>query len=86
LTYLQSCTVLPDLVLLDLDMPIMDGWTFQQAQRSDPRLAQLPVVILSAENDLHRLSALRVDGYLRKPFAVTDLVRLVASILQRQRA
>ena len=38
----------PDLILLDLMMPIMDGWEFRAFQRADPNLAQVPVIAMSA--------------------------------------
>ena len=38
----------PDLILLDLMMPVMDGWAFRRAQRSEPALADVPVIVLSA--------------------------------------
>src|SRR4051794_38724785 len=44
----------PNLILLDLMMPIMDGWQFRRAQVQDPRLDSIPVVVLSADGDLKR--------------------------------
>ena len=44
---------LPDLILLDLRMPVMDGWEFRSAQKRDSRLAQVPVVVLSADGSSH---------------------------------
>jgi len=38
----------PALILLDMVMPVMDGWRFREAQRADPTLAHIPVVVLSA--------------------------------------
>src|SRR5438105_2276777 len=42
----------PALILLDLNMPVMNGWEFRRRQRADPRLAEIPVVVVSAINDL----------------------------------
>jgi CheY-like chemotaxis protein len=47
LTYLSSGE-LPCVILLDLMMPVMDGWEFRRRQQGDPRLAQVPVVVITA--------------------------------------
>ena len=68
----------PALILLDLMMPVMDGWAFRAAQLADPRLAQIPVVILSAATDVDRHAAqLRVDEYLVKPLDMPLLLDAV---------
>ena len=46
---LRGAALLPCLIVLDLMMPVMDGKTFRQHQRLDPRLAEIPVLILSAD-------------------------------------
>jgi CheY-like chemotaxis protein len=66
------------LILLDLMMPVMDGWAFRAAQLADERLAKIPVVILSAATDVRRHAAqLRVDDYLVKPLDVPLLLNAV---------
>lgn len=68
----------PRLILLDLMMPVMNGWEFQQALRSDPGLSGIPVIVISAEPDLDREThSLAVDGYLSKPFQLTALLDTV---------
>ena len=58
----------PGLILLDLMMPIMDGWEFLQRQKQDPALAGIPVVIISAADTNHAHAiALGVADELRKP-------------------
>src|SRR5216684_2351169 len=47
LEHLQSAEK-PDVILLDLMMPVMDGWEFRRRQKADPDLAQVPVIVLSA--------------------------------------
>ena len=42
----------PNLILLDLMMPIMNGWQFRQEQRMDSELAKIPIVVISGKNDL----------------------------------
>ena len=59
---------LPQLILLDLMMPVMDGWEFRAQQKTDPRLADIPVVIVSAAEEVgQKAVALRAAGYLQKP-------------------
>jgi CheY-like chemotaxis protein len=78
LRYLQAAAEPPRLILLDLMMPVMDGWAFRAAQLADERLAKIPVVILSAATDVRRHAAqLRVDDYLVKPLDVPLLLNAV---------
>ena len=65
-----------DLVLLDLTMPGMDGWTFRARQRSDPRLARIPTVVISASYDgtPQEIAALAPDAFLAKPFELGSLI------------
>jgi CheY-like chemotaxis protein len=68
----------PSLILLDLMMPVMDGWAFLCEKREDPRLAAIPVAVLSAAG-IERLPAdVPADHFLRKPFQVSPLLDLVA--------
>ena len=73
--------LLPDLVLLDLIMPVMDGFKFLQVVRETPKLAELPVIILSAKGataEIERASALGISGYLIK--TTTSPVKLSQEI------
>jgi CheY-like chemotaxis protein len=70
----------PSAILLDLTMPVMDGWTFRARQRSDARLASIPTVVISASfSDARSVSALEADAFLSKPFEVS----LLTETLQR---
>jgi CheY-like chemotaxis protein len=65
----------PGAILLDLTMPVMDGWTFRARQRDDPRIAGIPTVVISASySDLRAVDALGADAFLAKPFDVTSLI------------
>ena len=78
LSYLHATETLPDLILLDLRMPQMSGWQFLMVQRYDPTLARIPVVLLSAADDLERnATALKVEEYLEKPIRAADLLDVV---------
>jgi CheY-like chemotaxis protein len=69
----------PSLILLDLTMPVMDGWSFRAAQRRDPRLAAIPTVVLTASHTGDRRAAddLAPAAFLPKPF---DLDRLIDTV------
>lgn len=73
---------LPDLVVLDLRMPVMDGWEFRAAQKNDPNLAGIPVLAVSADGSA-KAEAIAADGYLRKPLSARTLLDTVARILSR---
>jgi DNA-binding response OmpR family regulator len=68
----------PDIILLDLMMPVMDGWEFRRRQQADPTLAPVPVIILSAL-DYARASNLEATAFLKKPLDFDRLVSLVRS-------
>ena len=65
----------PDLILLDLMMPVMDGWQFRAEQQRDPDLAPIPVVVLSAVyNARERASMLGAVDYMQKPVEFDKLI------------
>jgi CheY-like chemotaxis protein len=64
----------PELVLLDLMMPRMNGWEFRRAQKGDRALARIPVVVLSAFENDGRMDA---EAYIEKPFDLDQLVSAV---------
>jgi CheY-like chemotaxis protein len=68
----------PGLILLDLMMPVMNGWQFRQAQLEDPSLADIPVVVISADGGLIRKAAsLNATARLRKPIELDELLETV---------
>jgi CheY-like chemotaxis protein len=76
--YLHRGDEPPRLILLDLMLPVMDGWAFRAAQLEDVRLASIPVVVLSAAADLtQHAQALHVDEYLNKPVDVPRLLHAI---------
>jgi CheY-like chemotaxis protein len=78
LDYLRKAPELPCLILLDLMMPVMDGATFREEQRKEPRIASIPVVVLSAYRDLERhVTGLDAVSVLRKPPSVRELVTVL---------
>jgi CheY-like chemotaxis protein len=86
LNHLQLDQPLPRLILLDLMMPIMDGASFRQAQQSDPRIAAIPVVVLSAaENIEAQAPLLTANAYVPKPIEFDSLLQIVEQYCQQSR-
>jgi CheY-like chemotaxis protein len=67
----------PSVILLDLMMPVMNGWQFRQAQQSDPGLSDIPVVVVTAAGSRDDIPWINADGWLSKP---VDFERLLATI------
>jgi two-component system response regulator VicR len=80
----------PDLVLLDLMMPDMDGWEVYQHMKADPVLATIPVIIVTAKaqsiDKVLGLHIAKVDDYITKPFGPQELSDAVERVLHRQRS
>jgi chemosensory pili system protein ChpA (sensor histidine kinase/response regulator) len=77
--------VSPDLVLLDLQMPDMDGWEFLRHFRARPGLSEVPVVVVSAAHRIDR-SSLDVQAVFAKPFDLDELLDAVDDLLARREA
>ncbi len=74
----------PDLVLMDVQMPGLDGLAATRLLKEDPATTTIPVVALTAlamKGDEQRILAAGCDGYIAKPFHYPDLLAKVASIL-----
>lgn len=74
----------PDLVILDIMMPRMDGWTARAEMLKDPRTAAIPVIFLSAraqQADLRKGYESGVAAYVTKPFEPVELLDLIEQIL-----
>jgi CheY-like chemotaxis protein len=77
---------LPDIVLLDVQMPDVDGWETLSRVRADPRTADLPVVLCTVKGlpeDTLRGWSLGCDGYIGKPFDIAGLVDELRGVLAR---
>ncbi|MFH1027734.1 MAG: response regulator transcription factor [Pseudomonadota bacterium] len=78
----------PDLVILDIIMPGMDGYTVCREMRSDPLLVDIPILFLTAKiKDEDKIAGFNAgaDDYLCKPFNVDELVLRIQAILRRAR-
>lgn len=69
---------MPNLILLDLSMPVMDGWETLRALKADPQTQDIPVLAFSAHaiiGDAERALAAGFDGYMTKPINVPTLLK-----------
>jgi CheY-like chemotaxis protein len=68
----------PNLILLDLMMPVMDGWEFAQRMRQRPRVSGIPIIVLSADRNVsNKATEIGAMGHLAKPFELNDLLDMV---------
>jgi CheY-like chemotaxis protein len=77
----------PDLVLLDIMMPRIDGYEVARIMRADEALRDIPIIMLSAkaqDHDIQKGIAVGVDEYITKPFAPDHLVHVVNEYLARR--
>ncbi|TQK07595.1 heavy metal response regulator transcription factor [Herbaspirillum sp. SJZ107] len=75
-----------ELIVLDVMLPRMDGWQVLEALRANPATAQMPVLFLTARDEVHdrvRGLELGADDYLVKPFAFAELVARIRTLLRR---
>jgi two-component system, chemotaxis family, chemotaxis protein CheY len=73
----------PDLVLLDMRMPVMDGWEFARRYRARPE-PHAPILVLTAARDAAaRAAEIHANGYLGKPFDMEELLMLVGHHTRR---
>lgn len=82
----QVAESLPDLIISDIRMPGMDGYALARNLRSNPRTRLIPIVFLTAKDDLaDRITGFRtgVDAYITKPFESEELIAIVKNILER---
>lgn len=78
----------PDLVLLDLMMPDMDGWEVYQKMKADESTRAIPVIVVTAKaqsiDKVLGLHIAKVDDYITKPFGPQELLESVEKVLSRQ--
>jgi DNA-binding response OmpR family regulator len=79
--------VRPNLVLLDLMMPDMDGWEVYQRMKADPETKYIPVIVVTAKSQsidkMLGLHIAKVDDYITKPFGPSELLRSIEKVLIR---
>jgi CheY-like chemotaxis protein len=68
-----------DLILLDMMMPVMDGWGFRKSQPDGPAFVEIPVIVLTGDGRASsKAAAIGAAGYLKKPLDLGDLLAAVA--------
>jgi chemosensory pili system protein ChpA (sensor histidine kinase/response regulator) len=84
----QLVALVPDVLLVDIEMPRMDGFEFTRNVRADNRLCMVPIIMITSRTaDKHRQYAIElgVNHYLGKPYQEEELLRLVAGHVREQR-
>ncbi len=79
----------PDVILLDIEMPRMDGYEVAAHVRNDPRLRDVPIIMVTSRvGEKHRARAIElgVDDYLGKPYQEAQLLDAIAPLVERRRA
>ena len=75
----------PDLILLDIMMPEVDGWDVYRSLKADPQLSNIPVIIITAKvkriDQILAQEIVGVDAYITKPFSPSDLLQRVKELL-----
>jgi DNA-binding response OmpR family regulator len=77
----------PDLVLLDLMMPDMDGWEVYRRMKANPTISSIPVIVVTAKaqsiDKVLGLQVAKVDDYITKPFGPAQLLKSIEKVLAR---
>ncbi len=77
----------PCLIILDMMMPVMNGFAFRQAQLEDPQLAKIPLIAYSAITDPNETALdLRADAYLYKPSGMAEMTEIVQQFCHKRSA
>jgi two-component system cell cycle response regulator DivK len=75
---------MPDLILMDIQMPVMDGYEATRQIKADPDLKSIPIVAVSSfamKGDEEKARASGCDDYVTKPYSPVDLLRLIRRYL-----
>lgn len=74
---LRNCETPPGLIILDLMMPVMDGYGFRDMQNRDEMMAAVPTVLLSADSNLvDKARQLGVKNFIKKPVEIAELTSM----------
>jgi CheY-like chemotaxis protein len=81
LAYLQGGANV-SVIVLDLRMPVMDGWAFRRAQQRDPRLRDIPLIVMAGA-DIERINELQADACFYKPAELPDVLACIERLTAR---
>ncbi|MBI5025308.1 MAG: response regulator [Nitrospirae bacterium] len=76
-----------DIILVDINMPVMDGLKLVSLVRNDPNYKNIPIIIITtegAEEDKKKAMAIGANAYLAKPIQTQELLKLVGQFLEKQ--
>ena len=79
----------PDIILLDILMPVMDGLEMLEALRRNPDCGDIPVIMLTARSqaqDIERAKASGIEDYVVKPFEISELLEKIENIVEKRKA
>jgi len=85
----QALALLPDIILMDASMPVLDGWQATREIKTHPSTKHIPILALTAhafEDAKQEARAVGCDGFVTKPCLPDDLVSQVRAVLDRKRA
>ena len=78
LDFLQTATPLPAVILLDLMMPVMDGYQFRKEQEKDARLASIPIVVMTADGNIESKEVkIGAKAAIKKPMDIEVVMEIV---------
>ena len=84
ISFLNSATPLPDLILVDLMMPIMNGFQFREAQQNDERLKSIPVILMSADGHVEsKKEKIGMQLFMKKPLDLEQVLSTIATQSKR---
>ena len=77
---------IPDLILLDIMMPGMNGWDVFTKVKENPKWREIPIVFLTAQTDPYSkgFGKISADEYIEKPFDIEELKKRIGKVLQRK--
>jgi putative two-component system response regulator len=85
--YALACAALPDVIVLDILMPDVDGWQVRERLRRNPATARIPVLVLTGDDESYEMAVSRPDVFaaLKKPCAPERLLEAIHQALKARR-
>jgi CheY-like chemotaxis protein len=76
--------VLPNVIFLDLMMPVLDGIEFRERKKTIKRIKDIPIIIASAKTNLEKIDKLPHESFMSKPFELNDLLGVIKKYFEPQ--